>query len=99
MRVGMLPIDLARKAGVNVTTIYALEAANNPTLVTLLRVADALGVPVGRLFAEEERGREQMIADSDSPDQNLAVRVAQMETELRDIKAALAPGKRARRRK
>jgi transcriptional regulator with XRE-family HTH domain len=95
----MLPIDLARKAGVNVTTIYGLEAANNPTLVTLLRVADALGVPVSRLFTEEEQGREETTAGGDPPDQNLATRVTQMENELREIKAALAPGKRVRRRK
>jgi transcriptional regulator with XRE-family HTH domain len=99
MRLGMLQIDLAKKAGVNASTIYSLEAATNPTLLTLIRVAEALGVPVSRLLADDERGSKEAIASGDPLEQNLAMRVTQLESELGELKAMFAPGKRVRRRK
>ncbi len=99
MRLGMLQIDLAKKAGVNASTIYSLEAATNPTLLTLIRVAEALGVPVSRLLADDERGSKEATASGDPLEQNLAMRVTQLESELGELKAMFVPGKRVRRRK
>ena len=49
---GMQPTDLAKKADVNASTIYSLESANNPTVVTVLRVAQALGVSITTLLSD-----------------------------------------------
>jgi transcriptional regulator with XRE-family HTH domain len=53
---------LAGRAGLSKTIIARIEAgAGNPSLETLLRLADALGVTLGTLIAEEEHGREPVV--------------------------------------
>jgi XRE family transcriptional regulator, regulator of sulfur utilization len=46
--------ELARRAGVSVDLVHSLEQGRtaNPTLRTLLRLADALGVTVGELIED-----------------------------------------------
>jgi transcriptional regulator with XRE-family HTH domain len=62
---GMQPTDLANKADVNASTIYSLEAANNPTVVTVLRVAQALGVSITTLLSETADQPEASPAKND----------------------------------
>ncbi len=62
---GMQPTDLANKADVNASTIYSLESANNPTVVTVLRVAQALGVSITALLSETADQSEAPPAKSD----------------------------------
>jgi transcriptional regulator with XRE-family HTH domain len=62
---GMQPTDLANKADVNASTIYSLESANNPTVVTVLRVAQALGVSITTLLSDTEDGSEGPPAKSE----------------------------------
>ncbi len=61
----MQPTDLANKADVNASTIYSLEAANNPTVVTVLRVAQALGVSITTLLSETADQPEASPAKND----------------------------------
>ncbi len=65
IRLGMQPTDLANKADVNASTIYSLESANNPTVVTVLRVAQALGVSITALLSETADQSEATPAKSD----------------------------------
>ena len=50
---GLSADQLAARAGVSKGSLVALEnAAGNPNLATLVRLADALGVPVTQLIGE-----------------------------------------------
>ena len=44
--------DLAQKLGVSRQALY-LQINNNPRISTLQRIADALGVPVGKLLDQQ----------------------------------------------
>lgn len=51
---GFSRFELAKRAGVSPNTIQALESdiISNPTIQTCTRLANALDVPVEKLFAE-----------------------------------------------
>lgn len=54
---GLTLEDLAEAAGVHPSHLWRAEAGTadlNITLVTLVRIAQGLGVPTARLFCEEE---------------------------------------------
>lgn len=53
---------LAEKAGISKTSLSKIEAGQgNPSLEVLCRIAGALNVPVGTLFAEESRTQLHVI--------------------------------------
>jgi len=57
-RKGVSLRELARRAGVGVATLSRIEAGEaNPRLSTLLRLADVLGVFVGKLFEKPSGGK------------------------------------------
>ena len=57
-RKGVSLRELARRAGVGVATLSRIEAGvANPRLSTLLRLAEVLGVFVGKLFEKPSRGK------------------------------------------
>jgi transcriptional regulator with XRE-family HTH domain len=54
--------QLASRAGVSKGALVAVEhATTNPSLATLVRVADALGVPVSQLLADDPPGPVRVI--------------------------------------
>jgi transcriptional regulator with XRE-family HTH domain len=61
---GLSADQLAARAGVSKGALVALEnAAANPNLATLVRIADALGVPVSALV-EQQPARQVQVADA-----------------------------------
>jgi transcriptional regulator with XRE-family HTH domain len=61
---GLSADQLAARAGVSKGALVALEnAAANPNLATLVRLADALGVPVSALV-EQQDGRRVQVSDA-----------------------------------
>jgi transcriptional regulator with XRE-family HTH domain len=61
---GLSADQLAARAGISKGALVALEnAAANPNLATLVRLADALGVPVSALV-EQQDGRRVQVSDA-----------------------------------
>src|SRR5258708_4588468 len=58
--------DLARASGLSKTILARIERGEgNPSVETLWRVSQALGVPLGRLLADEPQPRTRRIAARD----------------------------------
>jgi transcriptional regulator with XRE-family HTH domain len=56
---GLSSTDLARRSGLSAAMLSRIEAgATSPSLASLSALADALGVPVARLFAKHDRQRD-----------------------------------------
>lgn len=51
---GYTPDLLAEQIGVTRHTLSKLMSGDSPTVMTLRKIADALGVPISSLFAESE---------------------------------------------
>lgn len=58
---------LGREAGLSKTIVATIESGNgNPSLETLLRLADALGITLGSLIAAEQRPGAQVVRLDDA---------------------------------